>query len=203
MANPFNKPLSKVSIKQILSLEPEEFSKLTAKESRTIEKRLRTTAQRRINTIAKHGKYSAAQERYIPNGLPEMSTDQSTRQLSQHNISVLREFLNAKSSTLTGIRKLTKETESRIFGKDSRGNPLRHFLNVDEEKRFWRAYTEFMHQNPSFIFSSTRIQQFLAQETFWRTRDFTADDFDRLFNKVINDGARVDIRATAALDEWI
>lgn len=202
MAHPFSKPISKASVRELLSAEASDIAKFTKKESISYEKRLRAVAERRINTIQKHGKYSPAQQAYLPKGLPSLTSESESRQLSQHNIALIKEFLEAKTSTLTGIRKQSKEVAARIFGADSKGNPRGSFTNRDEEERFWRAYEEFKHQNPVFALQSTRLQQFLGQETFWRTRDYTAQDFDTLLNRLMRNDATVDVRAAAALADY-
>lgn len=205
MANPFSKPISKTPIKTLIDADWEDLNKLTAKESRSLERRLRKVAEKRLETIEIHGLYSPAASAYLPSGLPAMSKASDSRQLSMHNIAQLKTFLGAQSSTLTGIRKITKDTEKRIFGTDKKGRPLQHFSSTEEEKRFWKAYDEFLHQNPVFGLQSERVQQFLGRESFWKYRDFTASDFDNLVSRLLNDDAKVDIRATAAFDfaDWI
>lgn len=202
MANPFPKPISKTPIKTLIDAEWEDLNKLTAKESRSLERRLRKVAEKRLETIEKHGSYSPAASAYLPNGLPKLSKPSDSRQLSMHNIAQLKTFLGAQSSTLTGIRKITKETEKRIFGADNKGSPLYHFASPEDEKRFWKAYDEFLHQNPLFGLESTRVQQFLGSLDFWKYRDYDASDFTALLDK-LNSGDKTPFqRILAGSEGW-
>lgn len=206
MANPFKKPISKVSVKTLLSASTEDIGHMTTKESEMYAKRLQKVVKSRLKTIEKYGKISQAAERYLPDGeapeMPEFSGDlRKYRNKLQHNIAMMKTFLEAKSSTLTGIRQFEKETAQRIFGANTRGEPLYKFSSTEEANRFWSAYHEFMHQYPvweNMRYGSERVQQFLGRMTFWRSRSYTAEDFGVLISNLINnDRGRFDIRAEA------
>ena len=166
---------------------------LTKKQYRALEKRLIKAAERRVKTIEKYGYRSYALDQYFGGELPSISPAKSSRQSLQHKTVALQEFLKAKSSSYTGIKKIWKEEEKRIFG--NRGG----FSSEEERERFWKAFMEFKHQNPALMYgkgASTRLQQYLGRETFWREREFSAEDLNNLVNKMLNGGG-VDIRGRA------
>jgi len=170
--------IAKAKLSDLINLTPEDMAKLTKRESLTLERRLREATERRIKTLDKQGIRSFAFERYLGGSLPTKANSSDSRQSMQHKIAMYHTFLNAKTSSVAGVRKVWKEQEARIFGK----NP--GFQSEDERKRFWSAYDEFMHQNPRFYYESTRVQQFLGEMSFWRKKSFTADDLMQLLRKM-------------------
>ena len=185
MAVKLPKPISKMSIKALLDLDWDTIRQFDTKQSLSYEKRLRVVTEKRLKTIKKYKEYSGAAETYFGKvGIPEVSTSKSTRNEMQRKIATYKDFLESKTSSLTGLRKVRKEAEKRIFGTNKKGEPKYKFTNLEEERRFWKAYEEFMHQNSIYFNQSFRIQQFLGQETFWKTRDFTQSDFNSLLVKL-------------------
>lgn len=185
--------LSKMKLADLISLNPEEMAKLTRKQYFYLEKKLQSAVKRRLNVINKHGMTSHAFERYLGGEIPELSVQTATRQSLQHKTVKMQEFLKAKTSSYTGLKKIQKEEEKRIFGSND------GFNTEDERRRFWSAYMEFKNQNPALMYgqgASTRLQQFLGRETFWRSRGYTADDLNNLVNSMLSTGG-VDIRARA------
>lgn len=174
------KSISRAPLSDLVELTPEDIGKMSKRESLTLERRLREATSRRMKSIEKAGMHSFAFERYIGDKLPEKATLSDSRQSIQHKIAIYHTFLEAKSSSVTGIRKVWKEQESRIFKR--RGG----FNSEDERKRFWSAYNEFIHQNPRFAnrYESTRVQQYLGEMSFWREGSYTADDLASLLDKM-------------------
>lgn len=184
--------ISKMKLSELVNLEADEVRSLNKKQRITLEKRLHKAAERRMKVIKEHGMESAAFKHYVGSEFPSIAKPTDTAQSIHHKIAVFQNFLQSKTSSYSGIKKLWKEEEVRIFGKGIKG-----FSSDDERKRFWAAYMEFELQNPSIMYpngASTRLQQFLGRETFWRENGFTAEDLSRLANKMLNTG-EVDIRA--------
>lgn len=191
------KTISKAKLSDLVNLTPQDIAKLTKRESLTLERRLREATERRVNTLQKQGIRSFAFERYLGGSLPTKATSSDSRQSMQHKIAMYHTFLNAKTSSVTGVKKVWKEQEKRIF----RGAP--GFKTEEERKRFWAAYEEFMHQNPRFYYESTRIQQFLGEMSFWRKKSFTANDLSELLRKMEDHQLKpggVDFRADVGYD---
>lgn len=186
--------ISKMKLADLVDLNNEEILSLNKKQRIAVERRLNKAAERRMKVIQSHGLESYAFNRYIGDSLPPVSSPADSTQSVHHKISVLQHFLTSKTSSYKGIKKVFKEEEIRIFGATQKG-----FKNDDERKRFWSAYMEFERQNPALMYAngaSTRLQQFLGRETFWREDGFTAEDLSRLAQNMTNTG-EVDIRARA------
>ena len=183
------KTIAKAPLKDLLSLSASDIGKLSKSQTRALEKRYYKAAQSRLDTIYRKGLTSYAAEAYLGAERLELSKQTSTIYSIKHKATILKEFLNSKSSTAQGIKKIYKEEEARIFGRNNVG-----FQSEEERKRFWQAYMEFMHQNPRFYDQSARVQQFIGRESFWRDRSFNADDLNRIVNNMDHMGG-VDIRA--------
>ena len=184
------KTIAKAPLKDLLSLSAADIGRLTKAQSLALEKRYMKAAAGRLKTIEKQKLTSYAAEAYLGAEIPKASTKASTIYSVKHKVTILKEFLNAKSSTAKGIKDIYKSEEQRIFGQG------KGFRSEEERKRFWQAYMEFMHQNPRFYDQSARVQQFLGRESFWREKSFTAEDLSRIVNNMDNDiTGGVDIRA--------
>ena len=185
------KTIAKAALKNLLSLSASDIGKLTKAQSKALEKRYYKAAQKRLDTVYRQGLTSYAAESYLGAERPELSKRGATIHSVKHKVTILKEFLNAKTSTAAGIKKVFKEEEVRIFGKNKPG-----FQSEEERRRFWQAYMEFMHQNPRFYDQSSRVQQFIGRESFWRDRSFNASDLNRIVVNMDNDiTGGVDIRA--------
>ena len=184
------KTIAKATLKDLLSLSASDIGKLSKAQTRALEKRYYKAAQQRLDTIYRQGLTSYAAEAYLGAERPELSKRGASVYAVKHKATILKEFLNAQSSTAKGIKKIYKDEETRIFGKNKVG-----FQSEEERRRFWQAYMEFMHQNPRFYDQSSRVQQFLGRESFWRERSFTANDLNSILVDMQNDELGVDIRA--------
>lgn len=191
------KTISKAKLSDLVELSPETIAKMTKAETLAVTKRLHAAAERRLKVIEKHGLTSYAENAYFQGSLPVLATKEASRQKIQHQMVQLQSFLGAKTSTYTGLKKVLKAEEERIF-EGGRG-----FTSDAQRERFWSAYMEFKRQSPTMFaaLGSTRIQQFIGQETFWRRRGFNSDDINNLVAKAMqfNTGG-VDIRARAGRD---
>lgn len=183
------KTIGKATISDLLSLTAEDIGKLTKKQSIQLEKRLYKIVKQRLGVIYKHGLTSIKAEHSFGGDYPTKPTNNASIYATKHRVTALKDFLESPQSSYTGLKKYYQKEENRIFGGKGAG-----FKNEDERIRFWKAYDEFMHQNPSFIFESTRVQQFIGRETFWRSRDFSAEDFNRILTSMQSESAEVDIR---------
>ena len=105
-----------------------------------------------------------------------------------HEIQRMMTFFRAKTSTVEGTKAYWEEQEKRIFGTIDKNGVLQPKENLDinehlteeERKRFWSAYSEFMHQHKDKAAESNRIQQMFAQAGFWRKRGYNAEDFRKI-----------------------
>ena len=179
------KTLSRATINDLLSLSDRDWSRLDKEQGIRIENKFRKEAERRLSIMQKHGMRSFAFERYFGDELPSLSTRASSIQSVQHHLAMYRTFFESKSSSYKGAREIYKQEENRIFNRET-GSRRKEFRSEEERKRFWTAYQEFLNQNPVYQYESTRVQQFLGSESFWRKRDFNADDLSSLLKKLMN-----------------
>lgn len=187
--------ISRMKLQDLLDLSYEDDLKnLTKKQFLALEKRLHKAATRRLEVIKKHGMSSEAFTRYVGLEMPKLSTQEDSRQSVQHKVAMLSNFLNAKTSSYSSLKKVYQEQERRIFGENWKEIG---FKNEEQRTRFWAAYSEFRHQNPALVLgadTSNKVMQYIAQESFWRTSDFTAEDLDRIAKNILGIGG-VDYRA--------
>lgn len=189
------KTLSKASLNDLLSLSAEDIGRLTKKQSIQLEKRLYKAAKSRLDTIYKHGMRSIKAEYSFGAEYPEKPSNSASIYATKHRVTALKDFLESDKSTYSGIKKFYQKEELRIFGERGAG-----FKSEDERIRFWRAYDEFMHQNPQFYDQSTRVQQFIGRETFWRRGEFTAMDLNNILTNMMGNNEGVDIRADVGFE---
>lgn len=189
------KTFAKASLSDLISMTAEDIGKLTRDQSVRLEKRLYKETKKRLDTIYKHGFRSIIAEYNFGDAYPEKPSNKPSIYATKHRVTALHDFLSNDKSSYTGLKKFYAQEEIRVFGEKGAG-----FKNEDQRTRFWHAYEEFMHQNPIFYDQSTRVQQFLGRETFWRHRDFNSADFNSILTKMQNDEWGVDIRADAGID---
>ena len=178
----------------LVNLNDDELARLDKKEYQELNKRFRKAASRRLNSVKKTFYVSYAAEEYFGGQeLPDLPPKNASRQKLQHSAISLKEFLKAETSTLKGIKNVLKREEARIFGVEQKDGTYKKvnkdlgFKTENERKRFWSAYMEFFNQHPEEMIGardSTRLQQFLGRESWWRWREFTADDISALVNKM-------------------
>ena len=192
--------ISKMKLQDLLDLSYEDdLNKLTKKQFLTMEKRLHKVVSRRLEVIQKHGMSSEAFTRYVGLEIPKLSTQADSRQSIQHKVAMLSNFLNAKTSSYSSLKKVYQEQERRIFGENWKKIG---FKNEEQRTRFWTAYTEFKHQNPALmqgVDTSNKVLQYLGQLSFWRSREFNANDLDEIVTKMLGIGG-VDYRARTGRD---
>lgn len=158
--------ISKTPIDEIFRLKGEEGRKKLINYVTT----LRSSYKRRVGSFARNGLVSHAQialERQTPKSRPVKLTEMSRNQLL-FEFYKYAEFFNSATATAEGIRKVNREQDIRIFGKDNRGLPKRT-MTTYERTIFWDTYEEYINQYSSDVnqaYSSESIQQSLADAMF-------------------------------------
>lgn len=162
----------KTKSEQIASIPIEQITKMSGKERKTLEKYVRTLRQgykRRVLSFARKGLISHAQialEGTIPNKKPVQLTKMTRNQLI-FEFARYSKFFNDVTSSETGIKKVNREQDIRIFGQDSGGRPRRTMTDMERQK-FWTLYEEYENQHPtaSSRYGSESIQQQIADALF-------------------------------------
>lgn len=157
--------IANIPIEQIIKMGGEDIPKLRGYVSTLV-----SGYKRRVQSFAKKDLTSYAQIS-LENSLPESyKLDVSKLNRNQLLLEFARysKFFRDVTSSEAGIRQINKDQDVRIFGKDSKGNPIRT-LSSEERKAFWDLYDEFKNQNPTVTSSygaSSFTQQVLADAMF-------------------------------------
>ena len=160
----------------IVDISPEEFMQLSKEELKARVQILASAGNKRLKRAQEKGFSSPSIEAVLKKG--KFSTkDKSFAQLRNEFIRA-KQFLQSKTGTLGEFNKFKRHALAQLTKESG--------IKITPEQfdTFWRAYEEFMHQNSIYFNQSLRIQQFLGQETFWKTRDFTQGDFNSLLVKL-------------------
>lgn len=138
---------------RIAQIPIEEISKISGADRKQLEGYVRTLQsgyKRRVQSFARKGLVSHAQialESTLsgakPISLTKMTRNQLILEFARYS-----KFFQGVTSSEEGIRKVNREQDIRLFGKDYKGNP-NYQMSQEERERFWRLYEEFQNQNPS------------------------------------------------------
>lgn len=186
---------NKLSKKSLMSLGFIEIRKMTVKNQlRPILKQARELYEKQRSVFESHpNTYSYAFEKmeefYSERGGQKSLSKMKKTEL-QTELYRLQDFFSAKSSTITGARKISRDVNARVFGvNESTGRP-NYSMTLSQSREFWAIYNEFKNlEGESFIrnMSSNTVMQELGQMIrghFKSNRGestyFNASDFSRL-----------------------
>lgn len=172
--------ISKIPIEQITSL--------SGKDRKKVESYVRTLMQgykRRVQSFNRKGIISYAQmslEGTVPSTKPVQLTKLTRNQLILE-FARYSKFFNDVTSSEEGIKRINREQDIRIFGKDARGRP-RRTMTQQERQKFWSLYAEYENQHPNATsrYGSESVQQQIADAMFDTTSvgDNLVDFLDRV-----------------------
>lgn len=160
----------KITYAKIKSMEASEISKLSQKEAAEMLRQFREKFRYRQKAFNRAGKnvYSPALEKmesyYDRNGV--QSPDSMNVNRIRSELFHIQEFFNAKTADVKGAREVMREQDSRIFGTNEKGTPLKR-MTIEERTKFWAVYEEFLktYKNAEQLYGSNRIQQYLGSLT--------------------------------------
>lgn len=160
----------KITYARIKSMEASEISKLSQKEAAEMLRQFREKFRYRQKAFSRAGKnvYSPALEKmesyYDRNGV--QSPDSMNVNRIRSELFHIQEFFNAKTADVKGAREVMREQDSRIFGTNEKGVPLKR-MTIEERTKFWAVYEEFLktYKNAEQLYGSNRIQQYLGSLT--------------------------------------
>lgn len=162
----------KITYSRLKSMSETEISKLSTKDGSAQEmlRQFREKFRYREKAFNRAGKnvYSPALEKmedyYDRNG--ERSPEKMTVHQIRSELFHIQEFFKSKTGDVKGAREVMREQDIRIFGVNSRGNPL-HRMTIEERTKFWSVYEEFLntYKTAWSNYGSNRIQQYLGSLT--------------------------------------
>lgn len=170
--------IAKMSASDISRISDERLRRLNTREAFELSKRVGELVWKRMTAIEKKGlTYMAGAERYLSKKDYNFMAQPETRAQAIRDIAHGRQFFGAKSSTVKGIERILKEQDERL--SQLAGKKIT-FSSEQARTDFWKAYQEFLHQHSEFDNQrdSDRIQRFLAEAGFWRTRGYDAEDLE-------------------------
>ena len=172
--------ISKMDARDITRLTDDTLRKLSSDAYKALADRATTLFNKRMALIQKRGlsDYAFA-SKYVP-----FDTTQSadTRQQAARQIAAYRQFFTAKTSTVSGIRKVLQAEESRL--SELSGTNLT-FESEEQRKNFWSAYMEFMNQHAekNTRDNSARIQRLIGGYM----ELVTAQNYQAIIDKVMEE----------------
>ena len=162
----------KITYSRLKSMSETEISKLSTKDGSAQEmlRQFREKFRYREKAFNRAGKnvYSPALEKmedyYDRNG--ERSPEKMTVHQIRSELFHIQEFFKSKTGDVKGAREVMREQDIRIFGENSRGNPVKR-MTIEERTKFWSVYEEFLsaYKNAEAIYGSEKIQQYLGSLT--------------------------------------
>lgn len=166
--------VSGLSVKDILSMRPEELLTLNKKNLSSIASRLVSASNKRIRRLAQteEGQLSPAYQTYAKRGRQFSIKGKNVNQI-RNEIKNMEHFLNLKTSTVSGWNKVRKEAEKRI-GK----------MTKAQSKKFWKTYHRLEEEEGgalAIIGDSDKIQKTLHSEVTSHKRI----SVDELTNKMM------------------
>lgn len=162
----------KITYSRLKSMSETEISKLSTKDGSAQEmlRQFREKFRYREKAFNRAGKnvYSPALEKmedyYDRNG--ERSPEKMTVHQIRSELFHIQEFFKSKTGDVKGAREIMREQDIRIFGENTRGNPVRR-MTIEERTKFWSVYEEFLstYKNAEAVYGSEKIQQYLGSLT--------------------------------------
>lgn len=167
----------KITYSRLKSMSETEISKLSTKDGSAQEmlRQFREKFRYREKAFNRAGKnvYSPALEKmedyYDRNG--ERSPEKMTVHQIRSELFHIQEFFKSKTGDVKGAREVMREQDIRIFGENTRGNPVKR-MTIEERTKFWSVYEEFLstYKNAEAVYGSEKIQQYLGSLTIGNRR---------------------------------
>lgn len=144
-----------MKIKDILKLEPEQLMRMNRKELATVTSLLSRGANKRMQRLEAKELDTPALQGLQRSGGRFTTKGKNLNELRSEFYRVSH-FLNARTSTIKGAKKVHKEVEERIGGS----------LTPSQMKNFWSTYRKLKELEPSALkdYGSSQMQQYMRNE---------------------------------------
>lgn len=165
-----------MNIKDILSLDVETISKLNKKELSKLTVQLGSAANKRIKRIEQKNENSPAYESIIKSGGKISAANKNINQL-RSEFARAKKFLEAKTSSLTGIKAFRSDIEKRLDVK----------FEADIFNKMIKTYNRLSELNENFLkkFGSNQIQE-LLYDKISENPNITDDEVTQFGIELIN-----------------
>lgn len=167
-------------IDEIMGLTDYELSKFTTSEAdmsilRNYFKAIKRSVSASKSAFARADEYSYALDKYLKAAQkrPKISIEEMSRYRLIAEIASFRKFRESETANLAGARRVYREQDIRIFGKDESGRPLSS-MNRYEREEYWDLYEEWeaQYRKTNTDLSSSQVQMNLAELMFNRPLTF-------------------------------
>ena len=161
-------------IDEIMNLSQFELSKFTKsaedmEKLRSYVKAIRRSVSASKSAFIRANEYSYALSAYYRELEKRTKTDinEMSRFRLISEIASFQKFKKSDTASVSGARKVYREQDIRIFGKDSSGRPLGS-MNRYEREQFWQIYEEWekIYRSAHPDLSSSQVQMNLADFMF-------------------------------------
>ena len=145
-----------LTAKDVLSIPQEKINKMTASELKKLVSVLAPVANKRLSRLEKEKLKTPAYKSAMKSGGKFSSRGEKRKDIAREFYRV-KDFLNKKSSTVQGAKKIAKDFMSRL-GMDS-------MPTMDEQIIAWDIITKMNEIFPAYInnFGSTRFQSYIFE----------------------------------------
>lgn len=170
-----------MTTRDILDMDYNEFNSMNERQLRKVVSQLNQVANKRIKRLQNTDTYSyalASIESKTSNNKFQSTGKENVNELRSKFINV-RNFLNMKTSTVTGAKQEHKKIVERIGG-DLPDNIMREF---------WRTYKKLEEMSPNFtkVYGSERMQQFIRNEIVSQGEYDQAQILENAMNEINRD----------------
>ena len=146
------------TIEQLIDLDITDVQRMNRRELAAVVSTLSSAANKRLARLERSdvGELSPAYQQAQKRGQRFSVAGKNVNQL-RNEYKAVTQFLKRETSTVSGWKKVRKETYSRIGGD---------FKSAEQEKRFWKAYRKLASDEYGAVksYGSTETQRLLRQE---------------------------------------
>lgn len=182
------------NINELINLDINDVQKLKRSDLAKVVSQLSAAANKRVARLSQTavGELSPAYQRAALQHGKFGAAGKNINQL-RNEYAAVRDFLKLKTSTVSGWKKVRKNTEKRLGSK---------FTSVDQENRFWQAYRQLESDNYGAVHAvgSAEAQRLLRQEMEQNTSE---DLIDRMLDRLDEEYERQQINLVGKdLDDY-
>lgn len=144
-----------MTVQEILNFDIADISKMTKKDLAHTVSILSSASNKRIKRFNTKGLETPATKGAKRSGGNFSVKGKNVNELRSEFVRA-KTFLNAKTSTSKGYKKVIKEFEERVGGK----------MSISQTKTFWEAYNKLVETNPHQLqeYGSDKVQRMLRDE---------------------------------------
>lgn len=178
---------------KIQTLSKEQINTMTKDSLENLVNKTRVQVEKKLGIIERSGLFSYAAEKF--GEVSKKDTSKMSRNALLAEVITLKDFMDAKTSTIKGIKEINREQDARIFGFNTAGRIKRKMTETEREK-FWALIEEWRKQNnvdtttkekrkrSESFWGSSRIQETVGEMITTGGIDFTQDKIEEITKRL-------------------